>query len=72
MLSARNAQAEQQIILFGLAPRELIALSSVFFGVIMILLPARLYVRAGMLHSFGLDDWLLVVATVCRTLTPTT
>ena len=64
LLSARSAEAEKEIALYGLAPRALIAVATIFLGLSMILLPARIYVRAGMLKSFGLDDWMLVAAFV--------
>ena len=66
MLMTRNAEAQKEIKEFGLEPIQLMVIPAVFVGIISLLLPLRIYVRAKMLRSYGLDDWLLLNAFVCK------
>ncbi|KAJ4331511.1 hypothetical protein N0V87_009092 [Didymella glomerata] len=44
-----------------LAPRML-AIDGILFGLAMICVLLRVYVRAIMLKTFGVDDWIMIVA----------
>ena len=64
ILPRRSTEAQAEIEQYDLHPMALIGVSAamLFLATIPVLL--RFYVRAMMLRSFGLDDWLLLLAFV--------
>lgn len=43
---------------------QVLAVNILFFVLSWLTVSLRVYVRAGMLKSFGIDDWLMVVSHV--------
>ncbi|KAH9207631.1 hypothetical protein DL95DRAFT_395890 [Leptodontidium sp. 2 PMI_412] len=44
---------------------SILAVNGVFFGFTVVVMAARIYVRAVMLKTIGTDDWLILAATLC-------
>ncbi|KAH7317763.1 phosphatidylserine decarboxylase [Rhexocercosporidium sp. MPI-PUGE-AT-0058] len=44
---------------------SILAVNGVFFGFTILVMAARIYVRAVMLKTMGTDDWLILAATLC-------
>lgn len=58
------SEAAQEVAAIGLRPDAFIALPIVLLILAGIAVSLRVYVRAFMTKSFGLDDWLLLFAFV--------
>lgn len=46
---------------------SILAVNGVFCGIIVVVMALRMYVRAVMLKTVGVDDWLILAATVITT-----
>ncbi|KAK0111525.1 hypothetical protein ONS95_001879 [Cadophora gregata] len=44
---------------------SILAVNGVFCGAAVVVMAARMYVRAVMLKTLGIDDWLILAATIC-------
>lgn len=45
---------------------ELLVITAVMLAFSIVSIVLRVYVRLGMVKAFGLDDWFMVAAAVCR------
>ena len=62
-----NTTVTAEIQQYHLQPKAFIAIPLVFFFVATLALSLRGYVRAVVLQTLGLDDWLLLAAYVSTT-----
>lgn len=60
------SSVQEQIAELGLQPVAFIAVAAVFMTLAITAIALRVYVRAYMLRTWGLDDTLLVIAGVSR------
>ena len=62
--STSAATAVIEIAQYRLHPREFVAVPATFIALATVAVSLRVYVRAAMLKTFGVDDWLLLLAFV--------